>query len=399
MTGPAGVTLAGLGSFLAIGAVLPVLPRYVQGPVGGGELAAGVVYGVFALSALAGRPVAGLLSDRYGGRAVLAAGLAITAVAGALLFVPLGVPSLIVARLVVGAGEAFTAIGGTILAIELAEPDRRGRAIGLFGLAFWLGLSLGAIAGEGLFRIGGYETVWVFTALVPVAGLALMRALGMPEERRPRPARQPLLPPRAALLPGVLLGLGGYGYAAMAGFGVLHMDAEGVHGGFMVLAVFAFTAIGLRAVWGNLPDRLGPQRGPAVALVSQAAGLAVLAPASSLTVALPAAALVGLGTSLMFPSLALLVLERVEPERRAAAIGGFSAFLDLGVLISGPASGALAAAAGYDVAFAVAAASSVVGAAVYLLGRARLRRAVAPHPLGVLPPDCHGPAPEHAQIT
>ena len=129
------VTGVALCGFLAIGVVLPVLPRYVQGPVGGGDVAVGVVFGIFAVAALVSRPIAGRLADRHGGHWVLVVGLATAAVAGALLFVPFGVPSLIVARLVIGVAEGFMAIGGTMLAIELAPRgcarpcDRRLRLV------------------------------------------------------------------------------------------------------------------------------------------------------------------------------------------------------------------------------------------------------------------------------
>lgn len=103
----AGVFVAALSCFLAIGAVLPVLPVYVSGPVGAGDLAVGVVVGAFALSAVIGRPIGGRMADVRGRRPVILWGLAISVVAGALLFVPLGVAWLVFARLVLGLGDGW----------------------------------------------------------------------------------------------------------------------------------------------------------------------------------------------------------------------------------------------------------------------------------------------------
>ncbi len=47
------VTFCGL---LAVGAVLPVLPRYVHGPLGSGDLAVGIVIGAYAVTGLLLRP-------------------------------------------------------------------------------------------------------------------------------------------------------------------------------------------------------------------------------------------------------------------------------------------------------------------------------------------------------
>ena len=55
----AGVFLAALLAFLAIGAALPVLPAYVRGPLHAGDVSVGIVVGAFALTAVVCRPLAG----------------------------------------------------------------------------------------------------------------------------------------------------------------------------------------------------------------------------------------------------------------------------------------------------------------------------------------------------
>ena len=48
---------------MAVGAVLPVLPHYVKGPLNYGSLAVGFAIGAFAFTALASRPIAGHIAD------------------------------------------------------------------------------------------------------------------------------------------------------------------------------------------------------------------------------------------------------------------------------------------------------------------------------------------------
>ena len=57
------VTFCGL---VAVGAVLPVLPRYVHGPLDAGNIAVGIVIGSYAITGLLLRPFAGRLADRRG---------------------------------------------------------------------------------------------------------------------------------------------------------------------------------------------------------------------------------------------------------------------------------------------------------------------------------------------
>src|SRR3954452_2782270 len=181
-----GVFAAVLCGFLAIGAVLPVLPRYVRGPIGAGDVAVGVVTGAFALTAVIGRPVGGRLADAWGRRRVVVIGALLTAAGGALYLLPAGVPGLVLARLVLGVGDGWLFTAGATWSVDLAPEARRGQAIGLFGLAVWGGLSAGPVLGEVLLATVGYQGVFVFAALAPLVGAIIARRV--PEARPAAPA-------------------------------------------------------------------------------------------------------------------------------------------------------------------------------------------------------------------
>jgi MFS family permease len=115
--------------------------------------------------------------------------------------------------------------------------------------------------------------------------------------------------------------------------------------------------------------------------VTEAAGLVVIAGADSLAVAITGALAMGAGFSLLFPSLALLVINRVPEERRGVAMGTFTALFDLGMGIGGPLTGAAAALGGYEAAFVLGAACALATVAVAL----SLRRASAALPAAASP--------------
>jgi MFS family permease len=161
----------------------------------------------------------------------------------------------------------------------------------------------------------------------------------------------------------------------MAGFVVLHLDAEGIGHGAATFTLFAGSVVVTRLILGRLPDRVGPRRSAFFAGLAQAAGLALVAAAPSWAVALAGALVMGAGTSLIFPSLALLVVRRVGDEGRGAAMGMFTAFFDAGVGVGAPLAGAIAALTDYRTAFLVAAGFALAGA---LTGVASRRPAIAP---------------------
>ena len=185
----AGLFVAALLAFVAIGAALPVLPGFVRGPLHSGDVSVGVVVGAFALTSVFCRPLAGRQADGRGRRVVLVADRSRWRSAERSTCSPAACRSLILARLAVGAGEGAVYTAGAIWAVDLAPADRQGLALGLFGLAVWGGLSLGPIAGELLRSAVGYDAVWVLTALLPLAGAAI--ALRLPEPPAPAGVRDP----------------------------------------------------------------------------------------------------------------------------------------------------------------------------------------------------------------
>ena len=97
---------AGTCYFLAISALLPTLPRYVEEELGGSGVAVGLVVGAFAVSAAAVRPTVGRLGDVVGRRAMSLAGAGLVAVATLPLGLVQAIWFLVLLRLVAGLGEA-----------------------------------------------------------------------------------------------------------------------------------------------------------------------------------------------------------------------------------------------------------------------------------------------------
>ncbi len=374
------VTFCGL---LAVGAVLPVLPRYVHGPLDGGNIAVGIVIGSYAVTGLLLRPVAGRFADRRGRRPAVLAGSLLVALSGFLYLLPLGVSGLIVARLVLGAGEGTVFTAGSAWIVDLAPPHRRGRVIGLYGLAVWSALSIGPLVGELLLNVSGYTLVWVFAALVPLVGAGIAARIHDPY--RPAPIveheHHPLIA-REAVRPGTALAMASIGYACVAAFVVLHLDARGVGHGATAFGAFATMVVLTRLFAGDLPDRVGPARVATVAAVVEAAGLATIGLAHSLSVAIAGSLAMGAAFSLLYPSLSLIVVGRVPETRRGAALGTFTAFFDAGVGIGAPLAGIAAALTDYQGAFLLSAAIALAAATTIALaissrGLSALRRATS----------------------
>ncbi len=176
----AGVFAVTFCCLLAVGAVLPVLPRYVHGPLDAGNVAVGIVIGSYAITGLLLRPFAGRLADHRGRKPTVLVGSVLVAIGGFMYLLPLGVAGLIAARLVLGAGEGTVFTAGSAWIVDLAPIERRGRVIGLYGLAVWAGLSIGPLIGELILHASGYTPVWLLAGMVPLLGAAIATRAARP---------------------------------------------------------------------------------------------------------------------------------------------------------------------------------------------------------------------------
>jgi MFS family permease len=352
------VTFLGL---IAVGSVLPVLPRYVHGPLDSTDLAVGVVIGSYAVTGLLLRPIAGRFADTRGRRPTVIIGALLVALSGLLYLPHLGIPGLIVARLVLGAGEGAVYTAGSAWIVDMAPPQRRGRILGLYGLAVWGGLSVGPLLGEVLLNAASYEAVWICAAVLPLLGAAI--ALRVPDPFQPLAHAEPhpLIAPEA-VRPGFAIALASVGYATLAAFIVLLLESRGVGHGATVFAAFAAMIVLARLLAGHLPDRYGPAPVAIGAVLIEAGGLLLIALSHSLPLALVGGMAMGGGFSLLNPSLMLIAVGRVSQEARGAAMGTYTAFFDAGVGVGAPLAGLAAALTSYEGSFILAAAVALASA-------------------------------------
>ena len=359
------VVLTPLASFLALGATLPVLPRFVVEELGRSEAAVGAVFGVHALAAVLVRPLVGTLGDRYGRRLLIAGGGAITAVA-MLGHLAVGTLSgLLLLRALAGVGQAAVIVGTATRTLDLAPPDRHGEASSYAMVAVQLGFGLGPLAGELALTRAGYGAVWVGTALGSV--LVVAATLGMPAEpRRPAGGPVPLLHP-AAVVPGIIVGIGSLGFIGFLAFVPLYAGDLGLTAVAPLFLLCSGTIAAVRVVGARIPDRFGALAAATAALVLVVAGLVAIGAVATPVGLYVGAMVLAVGTAVFAPAMTLAAVQGVPPGERARVMATFTLFLDLAAAVGPAVLGVTAARAGFGVSFLGAAAAGVL--ALVLLRR------------------------------
>jgi len=358
------VALAELAYFTADGMLLPALPRYVEGPLGRGNIAVGIVIGAFSVSAFFLRPLAGVMADRRGRRLLMMVGATVFAISVAGYFFATSVEVLVAMRLLTGAGEAFFFVAALAANVDLAPPERRGEAFSFASLALYLGLGAGPFLSESLIDHLGYDAVWF--GAIGLAAIAVGLAMVLPSmtpAASDRPEHHRLIHP-AGLLPGLVLAATIWGMAGFLTFVPLYALDLGMGGASLVLGLFSGIVVVIRSAGARIPDRLGAGRSTRIALVLTTIGLAVIGIWRTPSGLVLGAAILGVGIALFTPALFALAVEGIPANERGAVMGTTSAFLDVGLGLGPTTLGFVAAGFGRGGTFV---AGSIVAAAGLVL--------------------------------
>ena len=175
---------------MALGMIIPVLPKLIEDFLGGDTAGAAKVYGVFgtvwALMQFFAMPIMGALSDRYGRRTVILLsnfGLGLDYV---LMALAPNLAWLFVGRVISGITAASISTGMAYIA-DVTPVEKRAASFGKVGVAFGLGFVLGPALGGLLGSVDPRLPFWAaagFSLANAMYGLFVLPESLAPDKRR-----------------------------------------------------------------------------------------------------------------------------------------------------------------------------------------------------------------------
>jgi MFS family permease len=321
----------------------------------------------FGLSKALTNLAAGDLAERLGRKRLLVVGWLVVLPVPLLIGFASSWWLIVAANVLLGANQGFAWSMTVVMKIDLAGPQRRGLALGLNEAAGYLGVAVAALLSGVLAATYAPRTViWVGAAVL--AGVALLLSVlavrdtgahvaheqdAFGTDDRPRldlrgafaraTVRDPVL--RACSQAGLVNNLND---ALAWGLAPLYLAAHGAS-----LRQVAIVAAVYPIVWGAgqlltgwLSDSVGRKPLIVGGMIVQALALALLVVGNGgFVLAVGAAALLGAGTAMVYPTLLAAVSDAVQPRDRARVVGVYRFWRDFGFVV-----GALIAGVGADAA-------------------------------------------------
>ncbi len=382
-------------------AILPAIAEEEFGLVAKAAVLSFIV--VFGLTKAATNYFAGRLSDRWGRKVVLVGGWL---VALPVPFLLMWAPSwgwVVATNALLGVSQGLTWSSTVIMKIDLAGSRQRGLAMGLNEFAGYLAVGLSALATGYLASRFGLRPEPFYLGIV-FAALGLLLSVALVRETRGHAAveasgqaHEPGLSQREIFLRASFTDPD---LSSVSQAGFVNNLNDGMAWGLFPL-VFLAARLDLQqigwlaaiypAVWGlgqlvtgGLSDRVGRKGLIVSGMWVQALGIALVALSSGFGGFALAAALLGAGTAMVYPTLLAAIGDVAHPGWRASAVGIYRLWRDSGYAAGAVLAGLVADAFGLEAAvWCIAALTLASGVVVLVRMRETLGRGALVPPGGL----------------
>jgi MFS family permease len=354
-----------------VGQERSILPLLAEREFGLTSTSAALTFLVaFGLAKAFANLAAGALADRYGRKPVLVAGWIVALPVPLLIIAAPDWSWVVVANVLLGISQGLTWSTTVIMKVDLVGPSRRGLALGLNEAAGYVAVAAAALATGLIAEEAGLRPAPFFLGLA-VAGLGLGVSGLFVRETRGHVALESAATDvesgGASARPGWRAivrrtSVGDRRLFAASQAGLVNNLNDGMAWGLLPLffasrglpvVQIAVLAATYPAVWGVLQigtgawsDRVGRRPLIVMGMLMQAAAIGVIASGNGFVTWLVAAAALGVGTALVYPTLIAVVADVAAPSWRASAIGVYRLWRDLGFAVGAIVSGLVADAAG-----------------------------------------------------
>jgi MFS family permease len=315
--------------------LIPELPAYLN-HLGGAEYK-GLIIALFTLTAAISRPFSGKLTDTIGRIPVMAIGSVVCFLCGFLYPILTTVAGFLLVRLLHGFSTGFKPTATSAYVADLVPANQLGEAMGVHGVFFSTGMAVGPAIGSAI--TAHFSIDVLFYCSSAFALLSILILMNMKETLTDRLKfrashlklkKADLIEPQ--VMPAALITLWSY-----ISFGVIltvisdwsqHLGTANKGLFFMV---FTLASLLVRFVAGKVSDQYGRILMIKTSLAILLVSLLMIALATSSSFLMSAAAVYGIATGMLSPSVSAWTIDLSKPGHRGKAVATMYIFMEIGI--------------------------------------------------------------------
>ena len=312
--------------------VNPCIAKYAVS-TGATVAAAGVITGLFSITALIARPVSGLMADRLNRRLLLTVATVVLALSALSYSLATTVPTLVMVRVIHGIAFAVSGTVNVVLIASLVPRNRLSEGVGYYGLANIFATAVGPSLGLGLGERFGFQTSFILSSFVIGCGLILsffIRINISPVHTANKGIHLGDLISLQVLPLAVLGGIFSMSNGIITSYIALVGDARKIIGISAYFTLNALVLLFIRPFAGKLADRRGAKAIVYPAMLLDGLALCLIGTAGSLGMILAAAVAKALGQGSGQLTLQSEALKTLPPEKSGVASSTFYIGGDVG---------------------------------------------------------------------
>lgn len=362
------IILLNLFIMLAFQMLTPVMPILVN-QLGGTGKAAGLAVGVFTISAMLIRPIAGMLADRHGRKVVFISGLLLFAACVLGYLWVSAIFLLLLVRFIHGFAWGASSTAASTIATDAIPKSRLGEGMGYVGLAGTLAMAVAPALGLTMAERIGVKFVFPlsFVCVLICFIIAMFIHYQQPQPASPD-AKNSIIEPKA-IFPGLIIMLLTMTYGAIVTFIALYAEETNVVGIGLFFTVYAIALFVARPAFGRLSDVKGYSIAVIPGIIAISCAMLLLYNATTLLLFCIAGFVYGLGFGAAQSALMAMAVRDVSPMRRGVANATFFVGFDVGIGVGAILWGAIAEITGYRMIYALAIIPAALALVIFSLNK------------------------------
>ena len=361
-------------AMLGLAIVSPLMPIYAEN-LGATGIWLGIIFAAFSLARAIFMPIVGKISDKHGRKQFIVIGLLLYTIISLLYIAASSVWTLTIVRFLHGFASAMVIPITMAYVGETASEGKEGRRMGLFNIAFFLGMGTGPLIGGVLHDTYGFNSV--FIAMAALTGISfLMTLFLLPNVNVHKKSKKPKqhISFKKIFQSDTLKGLLIYRFVnAMGRGGVMsflplmasriHISASEI--GVILTTNIAFMAA-LQGVFGYMADKWNKFALVVLGAAISALALILIPIAHNFWTFMALALLMGFGGAISMPAATAINVKIGSRYGMGASMGLFNTAMSVGMILAPLISGAVMDLWGLKYVFIVAGLISFAGIGVFV---------------------------------